>query len=292
MRERHCLFAVRNDVDLFAAELANDRLHPHTLHAHTCAHGIHVLVAARHGHLGALARLPRRKTNLHGTVVDLRHFHFEQALHQASVRARNDHLRPLRGPIHHLDHHAQSLSYVVSFQFGLLALRQPRFRPPHIHDQVRAFGALHDHRHQLAHPRVIFVENRVALGLAHLLQNHLLRRLRRNASQYVRRLRRQNLRSDFRGRIFLLGVRQADFLFRVSYFLDDHVHREHVHLPGFLVELCAQILFRLVILPRRHYHRVFDRRHHDFRLDMLLAAQHLNLLVQQIRHIAFPEFRS
>src|SRR5206468_5436178 len=52
------------------------------------------------------------------------------------------------------------------------------------------------------------------------------------------------------------------------------------------IELRAQVLFRLVKLPRRHHHRVFNRRHHDLRLDVLLAAQHFDLLVQQIRHIS------
>src|SRR6267143_3394257 len=291
LRERHCLFAIRNDVDLFAAQFANDRLHAHALHAHARTHGIHVLVPACHRHLGALTRFPRRKANLHRAVVYLRHFHFEQSLHQARVCARNNYLRPFRCAIHHLDHHAQPFADVVSLQLRLFALWQPRFRAPHVHDQIRAFGALYNHGHQLAHPRVILVENRVARGFAHFLQNHLFRRLRRNASQHVRWLRCQNLRPDLRSRILSLRLRQADFFLRVGHFFDDHVHREHVHLTRFLVEFRAQIFFRLVILPRRHHHRVFNRRHYHFRLDVLLAAQHLNLLVQQIRHIAFLEFR-
>src|SRR6266576_3176374 len=112
------------------------------------------------------AGLPRRKPDLHRTIINFWHFHFEQALYQARVCARNDHLRPLRRAVHHLDHHAQPFADVVRFQLRLLALRQPRFRAAHVHDQVRALGALHNHRDQLAHARVIFVENRVALGLA------------------------------------------------------------------------------------------------------------------------------
>jgi len=168
----------------------------------------------------------------------------------------------------------------------LLALRQPRFRASHVHDQVRPLGALHDHRHQLAHAVVVLVVNRVPFGLAHFLQNHLLGRLRRDAPQHVRRLRRRDFRAHLRRRIFLLRFHQADLFLRIGHFLDHHVHRVHVHLPGFLVELRAQVLFRLVKLPRRHHHRVFNRRHHDLRLDVLLAAQHFDLLVQQIRHIS------
>ncbi len=132
---------------------------------------------------------------------------------------------------------------------------------------------------------MVLVENRVALGLAHLLQNHLLGRLRRNTPQHVRRLRPQNFRADFRRRILFLRFRQADLFFRVGHFLDHDMYREHIHLPGFLIELRAQVLFCLIKLPRRHHHRVFDRRHHYFRLDVLLAAQHFDLLVEQIRHV-------
>jgi hypothetical protein len=134
---------------------------------------------------------------------------------------------------------------------------------------------------------VVLVENRVALGLADFLQDHLFGCLRRDASQHVRGLRRHNFRAHFRRRVLFLRVCQTDLFFRVGHFFDDHMHRKHVHLAGFLVELRAQILFCLVILPRRHHHGVFNRRHHDFRLNVFLAAQHLNLLVEQIRHIAF-----
>ena len=132
---------------------------------------------------------------------------------------------------------------------------------------------------------MILVENRIALGFAHFLQNHLLGRLRRNPPQHVGRLGRYNLCPDFRRRILFLRLCQADLFFRVGHFLDNHMHRVHVHLACFLVELRAQILFRLVILPRRHHHGVFNRRHYHFRLDVLLAAQHLDLLVEQIRHV-------
>ena len=284
--EGHGLFAIRNDVDFFAAQFADDGLHAHALHAHARAHGIHVFVAAHHRNFGALPGFARRMPDLDRAVVNLGHFHFKQPLHQAGIRPGCDYLRPFCRAVHGLDHHAEAFTDVVSLQLRLLALWQPRLRPPHIHDQVRAFGALHDHRNQLAHAAVVFVKNRVALGFAHFLQNHLLGRLRGDAPQHVRRLRRDDFRSDLRRRILLLRFRQRDFFLRVGHFLDYCVHREHIHLTRFRVELSAQIFFRLIKLPRRHHHRIFNRRHHHFRLDVLLAAQHLDLLVEQIRHIA------
>src|SRR5207302_1403720 len=118
-------------------------------------------------------------------------------------------------------------------------------------------------------------------------QNYLLGRLCRDAPEYIRGLRRHNLRADLRRRILFLSLRQADLFFRVGHFFDHHVHRVHVHRPRFGIDLRAQFLFRLVIIPRRHHHRIFDRRHHHFRLDVLLAEQHFDLLVEQIRHVSF-----
>ena len=50
-------------------------------------------------------------------------------------------------------------------------------------------SALHDAVHQLAHARVKFVVNGVALGFAHFLQNHLLGGLRGDSAEHVGGLR-------------------------------------------------------------------------------------------------------
>src|SRR5437588_6346259 len=286
LRERHGLFAIGNDVDFFAAQLADDGLHAHAFHPHACANGVNVLVAAHYCHFGTLARFARRMPDLHGAVVNFRHFHFEQPLHQARIRAGHDNLRPLRRAIHCLDDNAQPLANIVSFELRLFALRQPRFGPPHIHNHVGAFGALDDYRHQFAHASVVLVENGVTLSFSHLLQNHLLGRLCRNAPKHVRRLRGKDFRADLSGRILFLRFRQRNFFFRVGHFLNHREHRIHVHLPRFRVELAAQVFLGLIKFPGRHHHRIFNRRHHHFRLDVLLAAQHLDLLVKQTRHIA------
>src|SRR5262249_10084294 len=55
LRERDGFFAVGDDVDLFAAQFADDGLHAHALHAHAGADGVDVFVAAEDGDFGALA---------------------------------------------------------------------------------------------------------------------------------------------------------------------------------------------------------------------------------------------
>ena len=93
--EDHRIVGILDDVDLLAAQLADDRLHAHALHAHAGAHAIHVAVAALHGDLGALAGFARAAFDDHRVVVDLRHFLLEQAHHQLRRGARNHHARAL-----------------------------------------------------------------------------------------------------------------------------------------------------------------------------------------------------
>ena len=66
------LFGVLDNVDLFTAELADDRLDAHALHANAGTDGVDVLVAAHDGDLGALAGFTGDGADADGAVVDLR----------------------------------------------------------------------------------------------------------------------------------------------------------------------------------------------------------------------------
>src|SRR2546422_36855 len=87
-------------------------------------------------------------------------------------------LGAFRRALNRADHDAQPVAQVIGLQSRLLALGQARLGATQVHDHVRAFDALHDAVHQLAHPAVKLVEDGVALGLAHLLHDHLFGRLR------------------------------------------------------------------------------------------------------------------
>jgi len=230
-----------------------------------------------------------RSPNLHRAVVNFRHFHFEQALHQGRVGARNDDLRPLGGAIHHADHDAKPLADVVGFKLGLLALGQAGFGAAHVHDQIRTFGALDDDRDQFADAVVVLVKNGVALGFAHLLQNHLLGGLRRDAAEHFGRLGRAYFGAHFGRGILAARVAKADFACGIGHFLDHGQHGKHIHLARFLVELAAQVFLGFVIFAGRDDHGVFDGGHDHVRLNMLFAAEHFDLLIEKIRHNMFPK---
>ena len=72
------VFVILDDVDFFAAQLANDRLHAHALHADAGADGVDVFVFRHDGDLGALAGFAGDGADDDGAVVNLRHFGLEQ----------------------------------------------------------------------------------------------------------------------------------------------------------------------------------------------------------------------
>ena len=192
------------------------------------------------------------------------------------------------GAVNHLDDDAQAFADVVRFQLGLFALGQTGFGAAHVDDQIRAFRALDDDGHEFADTVVILVENGVAFGFAHFLQNNLLGGLRGDTSEHVGRLGGDDFRADFYFGIFFLGVSETDFLVGIRDLVNNCVDGKNVHLAGFLIEFGAQIFFRLVIFSRGHNHGVFNSRDDHFRLNVLFATEHFNLLVEQIRHFSLP----
>src|SRR6185437_335441 len=140
--EDHGVVREFDDVDFFTAQLANDRLHTHALHAHAGADAIHVAVAAEYGNLGAFAGFARAALDLHRAVVDFGHFLLEQAHDQFRRRARHQHARPLARLIDQADDAADAVARAVTFQARLLALREARFGLAQIEHIVRTFDAL------------------------------------------------------------------------------------------------------------------------------------------------------
>src|SRR5687768_13887409 len=66
-----------NNVDLFAAELANDGLDPRTFHAYASAHWIYVALVRGYRNLCAFTRFAHGRFDHNGAIVDFRNFHLE-----------------------------------------------------------------------------------------------------------------------------------------------------------------------------------------------------------------------
>ena len=147
---------------------------------------------------------------------------------------------------------------------------------------------------------VVFIEDRVALSLANLLEDDLLGHLRGDAPQHIGRLVVANFAThlDIRRQSVRLGERDlVDRVFQLRWHLDailtdnrvrdDRLIDVSANLARLLVQLGAHVLLGLVILPRRQRDRVLDRRDDDLRINALFPAQRFNALVKQTRHKFF-----
>ena len=213
-----------NDVDLLAAQLADDGLHARALHADAGADRIDVALARHDRDLGALARLADGAADDDRAVVDLRHFHLEELDEQTRIGAREDDLRSFRLRVHVDDDGFDAVALRVALGARLLAARDdPLGLAIEVDDHVAALEALDVTVLELAELADEFVVDLLALGLADLLIEDLLGRLRGDAAEVFGSLRQRDVHfvALLDLGVDLLGFVGADLRVRV---LDDVDH--------------------------------------------------------------------
>src|SRR5580704_17667641 len=286
--KRDGIFMEFDDVDLLSAQFADDRLHAHSLHADASAYRVHVFVLRHDSDLGTLTSFTRDRPDHNGAVVDFRNLGLEQVLHQFRRRTRHNDSRSLGRTFHAGNYNAHTLANGKRLQTRLLLAGHARFSLADIENYIRTFDALHRRIDDLIHATDVFVVDRVAFGFAHLLENYLLRQLRRDASQNsFGHFRDLQLTSDFEAGINLARIFQRDLQVRIFHLLRSFNHgldRERIDLAGILVQLGAEILLRLVVLARRHHDGVFDRADYNLGIDTFLPAQCVNRVVELASH--------
>jgi hypothetical protein len=137
---------------------------------------------------------------------------------------------------------------------------------------------------------VVLEEDGVSLGLAHLLEDHLLGHLRGDAAERGGVLIEAQLSAHLNlGRELarLIQRHLVDLVLDLLRRLDDGLEDVGANLARLLVHLRAHVLLGLVVLARRQGDRILNRAHHDRGLNALVPAQHLNRLIQNARHL-FP----
>ena len=186
-KERRLILVPRDDVDLFTLQLVHHGLHPAAAHAHAGAHRVDRAVIADHRDLGPAARIARHGLDLDDAIVNLRHFHLEQFRHELRIGAAEEYLRPALFAAHVLDIAAHAVIGAIGFAPDLFVAAQDRLAPAHIDDDVAVFLALDLTIDDRADAVLEFLILPVALGLAYLLQDHLLGALRGDPAHFHRR---------------------------------------------------------------------------------------------------------
>ena len=225
----------------YASSTIDDILDSISPHADASAHTIDPLVHTAHRDLGAVARLAGGRAHLDNALGNLRDFLLEQALHKLRLGAAEDHLHAaarLADLVHRRPH---PLVDVVRFAGDLFAAGKDGLNVWQRNGRRTAFVALDRAGDKLPARCVVLVEEVIALGLADLLDHHLLGRLR--ADPLV----------QFVGR-------HGDAVVRARY---QSCAR---------VDLDLDVLFLAVVLFSRGNDRRFDALEDDFLIDILIAV--------------------
>ena len=186
------------------------RLHARAAHADAGADRIDRGVARDHRDLGARAGIAGDRLDLDDAVIDLRHFLGEQLGHELRMGARQEDLRSARLAAHVVDIGADAVAVAEHLARHQLVAAHDRLAAAEIDDDIAVFDALDDAVDDVADAVLEFLILPVALGLAHLLHDHLLGRLGGDAAVFERRQRLGDVVADLGGRVAPAGVLDAD----------------------------------------------------------------------------------
>ena len=142
-----------------------------------------------HRDLGAAAGIARHRLDLDDAVVDLRHLLREQLGHELRMGARQEDLRPARLLAHVVDIGAHPLALAEALARQQFVAPQHRLGAAEIDDDIAELDPLDEAVDDLADAVLELVVLPLALGVAHLLHDDLLRGLRRDAAEIDRRQR-------------------------------------------------------------------------------------------------------
>src|SRR5690606_24556087 len=267
----------RDDVDLLALQLVHHGLHAAAAHTDAGAHRVDGVVVGDDGDLRAAARVAGHGLDLDDAVVDLRHLHLEQFRHELRVGARQEDLRAAGFAPHVLDVAADAVADAIGLAADLLVPAQDALAPADVDDDVAVFLALDDPVDDAALAVLEFLELAVALGLAHLLQDHLLGALRGDAAQIDGGNLIHDLVADLRvGQVAFrlldgqLGVVVLKFL------VGNHgADAGKAGAAGLAVDLHPDVHFRAVAGLRGPGEAVLHRLDHQIRVDHLFPRHRL-----------------
>jgi hypothetical protein len=183
------VLAPGDDVDLLALQFLHHRLDAAALHADAGADRVDAGIAADHADLGAAARIAGGGLDLDDAVVDFGHFLREQLLHEFGVRAAEEDLRAAVLAFHLEDQRAHALAHAGGFARDLLVAADHALGAAEIDDDMAEFDRLDHAGDDFAGAVLEFLVLALALGIADLLEDHLLGRLRIDAAQIDRRQR-------------------------------------------------------------------------------------------------------
>ena len=196
------------------------------------------------------------------------------------MRAREENLRAARLAPHVVDIGADAVAVAEHLARQHFVAPHDRLAAAEIDHHVAVFDALDDAVDDVADAVLVLGILPVALGLAHLLHDHLLGRLRGDAAVFQRRQRIGDGVADLGRRMVLARVFQRDLVGRVL----DRLDHQHVagepQIAGLRLDLGMHVGFRAVARARRLGDGVLHGGDDDAAVDRLLAGDRVGDLQQ------------
>ena len=193
------------------------------------------------------------------------------------MRARQEDLRAARFAAHVEEIGADAVAGAEGFARDHFVAAHDRLAAAEIGDHVAVFDALDDAVDDFADAVLVFLVLAVALGVAHLLHDDLLGRLRRDAAEIEGRQGLGDGVADLGRRVALARLRQGDL---AGIVLDRRVvdHEQvarQAQLAGLAVDLGVDVGLGAVARARRLGDGVRHRVEHDLLVDHLLARDRI-----------------
>ena len=253
-------------------KLAHHGLDARAAHADAGADRVDRGIARDHRDLGARARIAGHRLHLDDAVIDLRHFLAEELGHEQRMGARQENLRPalLAPHVKHIGADAVA---------GLEGLARDRARrgARWLRRGPRSTMTL-PYSTRLTVPLTIWPMRSlnssilpVALGLAHLLHDHLLRRLRGDPAELEGRERLGDVIAGLSRRVALARIFDADLRRGIVDRVGDQKMPRDPQFAGLRIDLGMDIGLEPVARTRRLGDQFLHRRDHDLPVDELLA---------------------
>jgi hypothetical protein len=172
--------------------------------------------------------------------------------------------------------------------------------PSEIDDDVAVFDALDDAVHDLADAVLILVKLPLALGLAHLLHDHLLGVLRRHAAEIERRQRLGDEVADLRRGVAAARLLERNLRRLHGHLLDHFQETREPDLAGLGIDLGLDLVLAAIARLGGLLDRVFHGHDHHLAIDRLLARDRVRDLQELqpvgadacLSHLFLPPLKS
>ena len=283
------VFGPQHDVDALAGQFGGHAVDARAAHADAGADRVDTAVVADDGDLGARARVAGAALDLQQALLDLGHFLAEQLHHEARRAARQHDLRAALRRVDAGDEGAHAVAGAQVFLRDHLAALQAPFDAARLDDDVALVQALDGADEDLLAARQEVVEQLLALGVADLLQDHLLGGLRADAADRHRLDRLLDVVVDLDVGDLLLRLEQQ--LLGIgdlqAGLVGHHVPAaEGLVVAGVAVDGDADVDLAAVQLLGRRGERRLDRVEDDVAFDALLARdgvhQHQHFAIHRV----------